>query len=78
MKKVSHRLSRWIAGALSLGLLCGMTVLPSSAQSPTLTLDRQEYVQGDEILAHYTGAGGKDWIAIYKAGEEPGGPAATV
>ena len=78
MKKVSHRLSRWIAGALSLGLLCGMTVLPSSAQSPTLTLDRQEYAQGDEILAHYTGASGKDWIAIYKAGEEPGGPAATV
>lgn len=78
MKKVSRKLSRFLAGALTLGLLCGTTVLPSSAQPPTLTLDRQEYIQGDEILAHYTGAGGKDWIAIYKDGEEPGGPAATV
>ena len=78
MKKVSRKLSRLLAGALTLGLLCGTTVLPSSAQPPTLTLDRQEYIQGDEILAHYTGAGGKDWIAIYKDGEEPGGPAATV
>ena len=80
MMRITRRLSRWIAGALSLGLLCGMTVFPSAAQSPTLKLEKTEYVQGEEIRAHYTGASKKDWIAIYKKGEEPGagGPMATV
>ena len=77
MKK---RLSRWIAGALSLGLMCGMAVFPSAAQSPTLKLEKTEYVQGEEIRVYYTGASKKDWIAIYKEGEKPGadGPMATV
>ena len=73
-----HKASRLVAILLSLGLLCGLSVLPSAAQAPSLTLERGEFIQGDEILAHYTGTSGKDWIAIYNKGDVPGGPASLV
>ena len=76
--KFRHRFSRWIAGFLSLCLLGGMALLPTAAQTPSMTLERTEFAQGDDILVHYTGTSGKDWIAVYPKGEEPGGPPAVV
>ncbi len=77
MKKM-RKCPRLLAAVLSLGILCTSVVMPSAAEAPTLTLDKTEFMQGEEITAHYTGTSGKDWIAIYNEGDQPGGPWAQV
>lgn len=75
-----RRFSRLISGLIALAIIGSLAVFPTAAQTPTMTLDRTEFVQGDDISVHYTGSSGKDWIAIYKKGQQPGagGPQATV
>ena len=73
-----HIWRRFAAAALSMGILCASAVFPSAADAPTLRLAKTEFIQGEEIKADYTGASGKDWIAIYKQGDQPGGPESIV
>lgn len=68
---------RWRSwSAILLGLLVG--VLRLGAQS--VTPDKTSYEIGEAIVVTFAGgpANAKDWIGVYKEGETPGGPSATI